>query len=83
VKSALIESLEKANKQKTQPKKNSPKELANMKKAYDAASAFTAMVNKMFNKSSACIDFEPMHQAIDYDVNSLPAMGARERPFKN
>ncbi len=39
-----------------------------MKKTYDAASAFTSMVNKMFNKSIAYENFELMHQAIDYDV---------------
>ncbi len=70
---ALIQLLEKANKQKRQPKKNTPKELANMKKTYDAASARTAMVNKMFNKSSAYKDFQLMHQAIDYDVKSNQA----------
>jgi hypothetical protein len=61
----------KANKQKTQPKKNSQKELANMKITYDTASAFTAILNKMFNKS--CAYFELMHQAIDYDVKSNQA----------
>jgi hypothetical protein len=45
VHSALIKLLEKATKRKTQPKQISPKELANMKKTYDTASAFTAMVN--------------------------------------
>jgi hypothetical protein len=44
-----------------------------MKKSYDAASAFTAMVNKTFNKSGAYGDFELMHQAIDYDVKSNQA----------
>ncbi len=79
VNSALIELLEKANKQKTQPTKISPKELANMKKTYEAASAFTAMVNKRFNKSSAYKDFELMHQAIDYDVKSNQANNNRSR----
>jgi hypothetical protein len=39
-----------------------------MKKTYDATSAFTAMVNRTFNKSIAYKDFELMHEAIDYDV---------------
>jgi hypothetical protein len=79
VNSALIELLEKANKRKTQPKKKSPKELANMKKSYDPASAFTAMVNKTFNKGSAYKDFELMHQAIDYDFKSNQANNNRSR----
>ncbi len=76
---ALIQLLEKANKRKTQPKKKSPKELANVKKPYDAASAFTAMVNKTFNKSGAYKDFELMHQAIEYDVESNQANNNRSR----
>jgi hypothetical protein len=44
-----------------------------MKETYDATSAFTAMVNKTFNKSGAYKDFELMHQAIDYDVKSNQA----------
>ncbi len=79
VNSALIELLEKANKQKTQPKKNSPKESANMKNTYDTASAFTAMVNETFNKSGAYKDFELMHQAIDYDGKSNQANNNRSR----
>ncbi len=77
--SALIKFLEKANKQKTQPKENSSQELANMKITYDATSAFTAMVNKRFNTSSAYKDFELMHQAIDYDVKSNQANNSRSR----
>jgi hypothetical protein len=42
-----------------------------MKKTYDAASAFTAMVNKTFKKSIAYKDFELMHQAIDYEINQI------------
>jgi hypothetical protein len=50
-----------------------------MKKTYGAASAFTAMVNKMFNKSSACKEFKLMHQAIEYDVKSNQANKNRSR----
>ncbi len=46
---------------------------------YDAASAFTAMVNKTFNKSGAYKDFELMHQAINYDVKSNQANNNRSR----
>ncbi len=70
VNSALIELLEKANRRKKQAKKNSPKELANMKKAYVAPSAFTAMVNKTFNKSISYEDFELMNEATVYEVKS-------------
>ena len=79
VNSALIKFLEKANKQKTQPKENSSQELANMKITYDATSAFTAMVNKTFNKSRDYEDFELMHQAIDYDVKSNQANNNQSR----
>ncbi len=79
VNSPLIELLEKANKQKKQPNKISPKELANMKKTYDAASTFTAMVNKTFNKRIAYKDFELMHEAIDYDFQSNQANNNRSR----
>jgi hypothetical protein len=50
-----------------------------MKKTYDATSAFTAMANKMFNKSGAYKDFELMHQAIDFDVKSNQANNNRSR----
>ncbi len=70
VNSALIELLEKANRQKKQAKTFSPKELANMKKACDIALAFTAMVNKTFNKSVPYKDFEVMNEATVYEVKS-------------
>jgi hypothetical protein len=50
-----------------------------MNKTYDAASAFTAMVYKTFNKSVAYKDFELMHEAIDYDVQSNQANNYRSR----
>jgi hypothetical protein len=50
-----------------------------MKKTYDAASAFTAMVNKTFSKSGAYKDFELMHQAIDYGVKSNEAINNQSR----
>jgi hypothetical protein len=50
-----------------------------MKKTYDAASTFAAIVNKTFNKSGAYKDFELMHQAIDYDVKSNQANKNRSR----
>jgi hypothetical protein len=54
-----------------------------MKKTYDAASAFTAMVNKTFNKSGAYKNFELMHQAIDYDVKSNQANNNRSRQLQS
>jgi hypothetical protein len=62
VNTALIESLQKAEKQKKLAKKNSPKELANMKKAFDAASAFTTIMSRAFNKHIPYKDFEEMNQ---------------------
>ncbi len=44
-----------------------------MKKTYVTTYTFTAMVNKTFNKSGAYKDFQLMHQANVYDVNSLTA----------
>jgi hypothetical protein len=41
-----------------------------MKKTYDAASTFTAMVNKTFNKSVPYKDFELMNEATVYEVRS-------------
>jgi hypothetical protein len=70
VNSALKELLEEANRQKKQAKQISTKELVNMKKAYDAASAFTAMVNKTFNKSIPYKDFELMNEVTINEVKS-------------
>ncbi len=55
---ALIESLQKAKKQKKLAKIISPKELANMKKAYDAASAFTTIMSNTLDKSVPYEAFE-------------------------
>jgi hypothetical protein len=41
-----------------------------MKKAYDAASAFAAMVNKRFNKSVPYKDFELINVATVYEIKS-------------
>ncbi len=41
-----------------------------MKKAYDTTSAFTAMVNKTFNKSVPYKDFELMNEATVNEVQS-------------
>jgi hypothetical protein len=69
VNTALIKSLQKAEKQKKLAKKISPKELANMKKSFDAASAFTTIMSRMFNKSVSYEDFEEMNQDILHRVN--------------
>jgi hypothetical protein len=58
---ALIESLQKSKKQKKLAKNKSPKELANMKKAFDAASTFTTIMSRTFNKSVHYKDFEEMN----------------------
>jgi hypothetical protein len=69
VNTTLIESLQKAEKQKKLAKKHSPKELANMKKAFDVASAFTTIMSRTFNKSIPYEDFEEMNQDMLYQVN--------------
>jgi hypothetical protein len=62
VNTALIKSLQKAEKQKKLAKTISPKELTNMKKAYDAASAFTTIMSNTLDKSIPYKDFEEMNQ---------------------
>jgi hypothetical protein len=64
----LIKSLQKADKQKKLAK-NSPKELTNMKKAYDAASAFTTIMNNTLDKSVPYEDFIEMNQDMLCQVN--------------
>jgi hypothetical protein len=49
--------------------KKSPKELANMKKAYDAASALTTIMSNMLDKSVPYEDFEEMNQDMLRQVN--------------
>jgi hypothetical protein len=69
VNTALIESLQKAEKQKKLARKKSPKELADMKKAYDAASAFTTIMSNMLDKSVPYKDFEEINQDMLRQVN--------------
>ncbi len=50
--------------------KNSSKELANMKKAYDAASAFTTIINNTLDRSVPSYkDFTEMNQDMLRQVN--------------
>ncbi len=65
----LIESLEKADKQKKSTKKHSIKEIKNMKKTYNAASAFTTIMNNMLDKSVGYENFEEMNQDILHQIN--------------
>jgi len=58
----LIESLQKADKWKKLAKTISPKELANMKKAYDTTSAFTTIMNNTLDRSVPYKDFTEMNQ---------------------
>jgi hypothetical protein len=69
VNTALIESLQKAEKRKKLAKENSPKELTNMKKSYDAASAFTTIMSNTLDKSIPDKDFEEMNQDMLRQVN--------------
>jgi hypothetical protein len=57
----LIESLQKADKRQKLAK-FSPKQLANMKKAYDAASASTTIMNNTLDRSVPYEDFTEMNQ---------------------
>jgi hypothetical protein len=50
-------------------KKISPKELANMKKAYNIASAFTTIMSNTLDKSVPYKDFEEMNQDVLHQVN--------------
>ncbi len=67
---ALIKSLQKAEKQKKLAKTIPPKELANMKKAYDAASTFTTIMSNTSDKSVPYKDFEEINQDMLPQVNS-------------
>jgi hypothetical protein len=69
VNTALIKSLQKAEKQKKLAKRNSPKELTNMKKAYDATSAFTTIMSNTLDKSIPYKDLEEMNQDMPRQVN--------------
>jgi hypothetical protein len=64
----LIESLQKADKRKKLTKKI-PKRISNMKKAYDAASAFTTIMNNTLDRSSLYEDFTEMNQDMLHQVN--------------
>jgi hypothetical protein len=65
----LIKSLQKADKRKKLAKKN-PKELANMKKAYDAASVFTTIMINTLDRSIPYKDCTEMNQDMLCQVNS-------------
>jgi hypothetical protein len=64
----LIESLHKADKRKKLAK-SFPKELANMKKAYDAASTFTTIMNNTLDRGVPYKDFTEMNQDMLRQVN--------------
>ncbi len=70
VNKVLIESLEKAAKQKKMAKKHSLKDIKNMKKTFNAASAFTTIMSNMLDKSNGYKDFEEMNQDILHQVNT-------------
>ena len=65
----LIESLEKADKIKKTKKKPSIKEIENMKKAYNAASAFTTIMNNVLNSRKGYVDFQEMNQDMLDQIN--------------
>jgi hypothetical protein len=65
----LIESLEKADKIKKTKKKPSIKEIENMKKAYNAASAFTTIMNNVLNSRKGYVDFQEMNRDMLDQIN--------------
>jgi hypothetical protein len=67
---ALKEYLDKADKRITQAKHNSPKELANITKVYDARSAMTALVNT-FQKKAWYHDFRQIHKGVITEIESM------------
>jgi hypothetical protein len=81
----LIESPEKADKQKKMAKKHSPKEIENMKKAHNTASAFTTIMSNMLDKSIGYEDFDEMNQDMLNQVNltteEKPTGHSKEKSF--
>jgi hypothetical protein len=79
----LIESLKNADKQKKMAKKHSLKDIKNMKKTYNTASAFTIIMSNMLDKSVGYEDFEEMNQDILHQVNLTteenPTVGNKEK----
>ncbi len=69
VNKVLVESLEKADKQKKMAKKHSLKDIQNTKKTYNAVSAFTTIMSNMLDKSVGYKDFEEMNQDRDNGQN--------------
>jgi hypothetical protein len=65
----LIESLEKADKIKKIKKKPSIKEIENMKKAYNAASTFTTIMNNVLNSRKGYVDFQEMNRDMLDQIN--------------
>jgi hypothetical protein len=70
VNAALMDNLKKAEKRKTLNKKISLKEFTNMNKNFDAASAFTAIVNRL-DKTDTYIDFQEIHEGIVTKMTSM------------
>jgi hypothetical protein len=87
VNTALIESLQKAEKQKKLAKRNSPKELANIKKSYDHASTFTTIMSNTLDKSIPYKDFEEMNQdmlhQVDLTIEENPTGDSDENSSNN
>ena len=65
----LVESLEKAEKKKNTKTKHSIKEIENMKEIYNAASAFTTIMNNLLQKSGGYNNFEEMNDDILDQIN--------------
>ena len=70
VNAALLESINKAEKQKSQQRPWKKNELNNLKKVFDAASAMTAIVNRLPNNTETYDNFKDMHHGIAKKIAS-------------
>jgi hypothetical protein len=64
VNAALVDCVNKAEKQRSQQRPMKPNELNNLKKVFDAASAMTVIVNQLPNNTETYNNFKDMHHGI-------------------
>jgi hypothetical protein len=70
VNAALLDCVNKAEKQRSQQRPMNPNELNNLKKVFDAASAMTAIVNQLPNNTETYNNFKDMHHDIPKKIAS-------------
>jgi hypothetical protein len=64
VNAALLDCVNKAEKQRNQQRPMKPNELNNLEKVFDAASAMAAIVDQLPNNTETYINFKDMHHGI-------------------